>query len=1231
MGIENRPYVGTWRLNNRKVVKHTPDALVYINGDLSVPGCPTCGGRIDLQKYITQVSVDPSTEGPATASITLHIPRHAGDPLFHDGNSIIRPGLEVHVYMRGYFPTKGLLSNTTPAQTGGVDVRNAALYPYYMVFHGVTTEVSHEYSGGEHTATISCADMLHFWQYQRMATSGSAFGARPTNSKVKMSLVGHTMTGMSPYAIIYQLYRDVQGSAGGVEFALGNKTNASANSTVVGESLFSLSILYWEKRFSQTVMSLRMFGADGTLYNAFQAAFLASLSSKDPETIAKKYAGKNAQSYENDPLIRASRAAGFNPFSVGLGASGSSGKEGQLGINVAQLQAFASDISQWGNVNLWETQYVTKLEVANNVKEACGFEFYQDVDGDLVFKPPFYNLDTSGSRVYRIEDIDIISLSTTEREPEATVVKATGGHFQNMKGFGLENNEWGTRAEFIDYRAVAQYGWRQQTFETTYHTNPQAMFFACVARYDIFNIGVKGASCTIPIRPELRPGYPVYIPSLDCFYYIHSMNHSLSFGGQCTTTLNLVGRRAKFFAPGEPPLSGQRATIDNIKLNNMHLPPLPLEVMGNEGLPRFQGFPNVVMTIDPELVNPLQFAAGVPIDDLDTEDEIRNLIAQARSARLSPLQQDETGAEGGTTDEKSRAFDGPFRIQTGPDTYMSLPTVSVLLAQAKKLKAAYASKDPTAAISAIQGETQGIQALVSVVQDVHRRLFPTADSSATYLELLSDQKAAYSPGASLPGYYRYYSSSHPDAEMQGPKSLEVNPTTRVVSTGSTTRPDSSVDQTATQFVRSTEGLNELRENQPVLAGIPLIQSGTGRIVSTPTHQIKTFAIAQFQTERNGSKTVMVGRRPNGYPAGPLSTAYAEYLSQSFGQVQAGLDSPVAMFSPAFAVLASVIETHTGVSPTLPYMGNTLADISGDGVPGKIMTLAKDAGATAAKEAARQMLSRQKALDAGSPVSDTDTDQTLGQAWAAIWPEAFNVQAGGSRKRKSKVKTHTESHSVPVLPVSDERGYEVVGTYAYGRGLRLDTLSALSGFDPAEDVDYEQVEEFLRSVRSGTDYSQAIGSLDPAAKALLASGTLSQDVRDILAADNPGGTVLDNEGRNWSASTHESTQKVSVVNAAYSLADLSVNTNNRGVCSCKGADADVLLQAFNTDLFVTPAVVSPAETEEVQDWLQDQMVAASIDWAATQSAYRGAVLDVSSTGLFDAVSNYPNILPRRGEN
>ena len=86
MSIEDRPYVGTWTLNNKQIVRHTPDALVYVNGHLQVPGCADCNGRIDIQKYITQVSVDAATTPVASASISMHVPRQIGQSLWRDGD-----------------------------------------------------------------------------------------------------------------------------------------------------------------------------------------------------------------------------------------------------------------------------------------------------------------------------------------------------------------------------------------------------------------------------------------------------------------------------------------------------------------------------------------------------------------------------------------------------------------------------------------------------------------------------------------------------------------------------------------------------------------------------------------------------------------------------------------------------------------------------------------------------------------------------------------------------------------------------------------------------------------------------------------------------------------------------------------------------------------------------------------------------------------------------------------
>ena len=919
MGLESRPYVGTWRLNGKSLVQVTPDALVYLNGDTSLPGCSKCNGKIDIQRFITEVSVDAGTlPGSASASFSLSVPLHHTESFARDAKFLLRPGLEVHVYMRGYFPIAGLyaplaeaqvqggiagstavsptpqiddvntrdvpapelvqgdtdfahrnrrgpptsiiihesgsnsvertestfrangssvhymvgkdgvrkyfdpvtvITNHTPdhnnnsvgiefnhayygqgeqidapwfhtgkytvppqnqcesmwettvyvsGETGininftnvtkdadGNDVfdfsagasdgvtgvsshrstkgnhtdgtfpllymavrdrgysgqsayaaairiareantRNAKValpdpietlatpgivlepgttattaqvspsfleqmgldglgledtlsYPYYHVFHGVVKSVSHSYSGGVNTISVSCGSMLHFWEYHNMSTNASAFGARPTNSKLKMSLVGNNFSGMHPYQILYTLHHDMAGAAGGVAWALSSKSNQTAVTEVGDETLYSLNIKYWEKRFQGRTVKLRMHGATGDLFSTMAAAWLGKTSSASLMSLMRNrfnvqdLTGSAKAVYQQSVAVgmgNANRRKGLAATSyadrtAGRGASNKAVNE----LNVVEMQAFVKDLGLIGQVNMFESTYQSKLDIAQKVVEVTGFEFYQDVDGDFVFKPPMWNLDTSSSRVYRIEDIDIINISFTENEPQVTYMTCKGSHFKGVAGSGLEN-EWGVRGQYIDYRLVAQFGWRPGTLETAYLNDAKSMFFAAVNRMDVMNIGINSASVTIPIRPEIRPGYPVYIPYLDCFYYCNSFSHAHAVGGQCTTSLQLVGKRAKFYAPGIQTSAG----VEDIKMGNMILPPRPLTTVGQDGNMRLVGFPNVVMALDPNAINPMFFVVGSDLENFASVDVLRSLLEMGVTLKvLKPVQVKKAG------------------------------------------------------------------------------------------------------------------------------------------------------------------------------------------------------------------------------------------------------------------------------------------------------------------------------------------------------------------------------------------------------------------------------------------------------------------------------------------------------------------------------------------------------------------------------------------------------------
>ena len=171
MSIKNRPFKGTWEegVSNKETRRHVPDTIVNFNGEPSVPSCAGCSGRIDMQDFITSVSVSNSTDtNPASASISMSIPTNRYACLFRDNKFVLQTGMEVHVYMRGFFSATELIlgqGDKIPDKT--VNLNSIPMKPYYQVFHGVVTEASFNFGGGFYEASLTCNDLLHFWQYQK--------------------------------------------------------------------------------------------------------------------------------------------------------------------------------------------------------------------------------------------------------------------------------------------------------------------------------------------------------------------------------------------------------------------------------------------------------------------------------------------------------------------------------------------------------------------------------------------------------------------------------------------------------------------------------------------------------------------------------------------------------------------------------------------------------------------------------------------------------------------------------------------------------------------------------------------------------------------------------------------------------------------------------------------------------------------------------------------------------
>lgn len=1452
--IADRPYVGTWSLNNRQVVRHTPDALVYFNGDTAVPGCKKCNGFIDLQPYIKSVSVDVSTEpGGHSGNIQFSIPRVYGDTLFQDGKAIIRPTLEVHIYMRGYFPVRGMFDHLPDEQTalpqlppsGPGDkyipklqsVKGLPMYPYYHVFHGVVTQVNYEYSDGFYQATAAVASMLHFWQFQIISTNGSLFGSRPRNSQVKMSLRGHNLTGMNPYSIIYMLYKDTGGAAAGVGFALSSKTNVNAVSQITGRSLYSMALLYWERRFKQTMYSLRMHGVNGRLFNGAQQAFLgrtrdvkrllkgaqhadSTKTNKSVDPFSEVKTAQKILSEQGRIVARAAQQIGLSGAGLDLAYSElAADSKRALGMNVLNAQAYVSDISNWGNVNLFESEYETKLDIANKVREITGYEFYQDVDGDLVFKPPFYNMDTRSNRVYRIEDIDIISINFTEKEPSATFVTNKGSQFKNLAGTGLDN-EWGTRGQYIDYRLVAQFGWRAHNQDVSYFSNPRSLFYASVNKLDLLNIDVNSASLTIPIRPELRPGYPVYIPFVDCYYYVTAFSHAFTFGAQCTTSVTLTARRAKFFAPRKL----DAFDIDAFDLSNPYNPPTPIQIADNLGLIKFAGFPNVVMALDPNKTNPkYDIVLG------DQTELLNNLLEE--------MKQDFLAIAGEDDDPERERFEGPTEFMIGPDTKVriedaNLESLTATFDQIEALERRVAqaetelrqlqnkggkskrnrrrirkkagqvarvteqletfANDPSNLINAVMAYQE--RKLNQNDPESRFELTGVKDAAPTsaYLDFLSDRKANF-VSDDVPGYYRYFSASHPRADQQG---LEPLPATKPVTgfldtgegpdgviltdstvefglpisgargSGATVRPTSEIqtiafspirvdiDPTMPAAVDSSEF--NFTPNFQYYVFLPLLRDRIFNAVieQAPFAELKsktireTFGVVYDELRNFANSQVIEYTHPTEGVAQTVSTNIPPIddpdIDLPFGQFGArgflpkgesdgrGLSTLTveqslklarkrpgekqAKRKPIFTTLGgqAITENKSGVNfqaqtdelsrskrKTLLRIAQRYAGFIVNEVSFMILTLNEpffpdDLLLSDRKDpSVRQRFSIRP--DEAGPIRQQLGDILNTLISGGVELRMINTQTQGKPAKsvaRKKFRLLSE-RPVPVFPVSDGLGYEVFGSYRYGRGIDAAPGGLMQRIyeegtglvDPFGRADAQTIELFLAAITTAEVQARAqeiftnitstkapafrgegenIDRLNQEFAVRIPNENLTQ--RDIRAANSTaaaqavlesfqgenatnaqkralkdllgfkpgadGGEVVDgvdisekadqwaNQFGNSVATSQDAVFKLPVVNVGYTLRDLGerLQFNQRSICSCRAAEADVLLEAFGFNPFVAFGGVEIDPDEERQRmtiFQQQDILQRSILYREGQAALRGQVTPDATNDLFDA--------------
>jgi len=230
-------------------------------------------------------------------------------------------------------------------------------------------------------------------------------------------------------------------------------------------------------------------------------------------------------------------------------------------------------------LDLKNSVIVNRLDVVREVVAKMDYEAYQDVDGKIIIKPPLYNLDVvnvgtrtkqtqtaPGSNVnslanpataiYEGNNPFVVYLSEilTEQESEdqsairRTRTTVCGNVLRNL---GNDFDDFYKQvAEYIDISKMAKFGLREEPLYSVPWIDAgdvQTLFVHAAAETARANRGYRQYTFSIPMRPELKLGFPVYIPHKDMYAYIKTIALNFQIGGQATMTVNCDSVRRRVY------------------------------------------------------------------------------------------------------------------------------------------------------------------------------------------------------------------------------------------------------------------------------------------------------------------------------------------------------------------------------------------------------------------------------------------------------------------------------------------------------------------------------------------------------------------------------------------------------------------------------------------------------------------------------------------------------------
>ena len=337
----------------------------------------------------------------------------------------------------------------------------------------------------------------------------------------------------------------------------------------------------------------------------------------------------------------------------------------------------------------------SRLERIKSLADMICYEAYQDIDGAIIFKPPLYNLDctilgkrvipqmadenlTESSNPFIINLSEVINESYAEDESAIRRTRMTVTGNLNPHGTTITpDSSLILTSDFTDVNLARKFGIRDEApkYLSFLGWNRYTNMAYAAAELAKINLGFKTYHVTIPMRPEIRIGFPIYIPHLDMYAYITSVGISYNVGGRADMNITANACRKRLQFPVKSVINGKDV------INYESIPNLVhkfITVGGNEslalkvatGFPT-QGSPATLGDSDNNFISRLQPKQLAEVDGYLTT-KIGSLFEIAPTTEMSNwrIQNDSGGTSGdgifnGWQGESFKAT--PYII--GPNTY----------------------------------------------------------------------------------------------------------------------------------------------------------------------------------------------------------------------------------------------------------------------------------------------------------------------------------------------------------------------------------------------------------------------------------------------------------------------------------------------------------------------------------------------------------------------------------